>query len=557
MKYLLLSILAISFFSVTAIGQDKAYLSEDLQGIAFLKSMDDVQAEGVESPYALKTSYEGLFLKNVQPPNLLAFSEIFSSSLGQKVTLEDIEKIIGDVVLFYRENGQPVVNVFVPPQGVKHDIIQVVVIEATLGEIRIEGNEFFATEKIASLFRSVPGETLDSAVVQDDVTLLNKNPYRTIEMVYEEGKEKGTTDVVLTVDDKKPMKYTLAFEDSGNALTEDERVNLGWNWGNAFNRGDVINYGLSADPHGRFLKAHSVSYSTNFPWGHDLSLNGSFAKNGADFPDPSLKIDGLSWGGGINYSMPLPEISSVEGYVQNLVLGYAFSRSNNSLAFGQVQISNTKSDTSEFSLSYSGSLPDKLGMTIVGASLFYSPGGMTSHNSKADLAASGANNNQYERILFNVNRITMLPKNFIWNVGTQFQFASTNLPGGGKFGMGGWMTLPGYDEREANGDEGFLVMTDVTTPPIVVSKYFNQEWEDSLKLRAFFGYGNTSVKQFDSTTINPHITMMSVGPGLRYAVGENLTFRFDYGWQLKDSGGSLLTRRPYNHRGHFSLGLSY
>ena len=135
--------------------------------------------------------------------------------------------------------------------------------------------------------------------------------------------------------------------------------------------------------------------------------------------------------------------------------------------------------------------------------------------------------------------------------------ATENLPGGGKLGAGGYLTLPGYDEREANGDRGLILLQDITTPPVSPSSYFKKEWGDQLTGRIFWGYSDVSVKQINATTLNPHISMMSVGTGFRYNVGTNVSFRFDYGWQLKDSGVSSLTRRTDNSRGHFALSVSY
>ena len=92
---------------------------------------------------------------------------------------------------------------------------------------------------------------------------------------------------------------------------------------------------------------------------------------------------------------------------------------------------------------------------------------------------------------------------------------------------------------------------------MVLSKFFNQNWKDQLFLKVFAGYGETRVKGIDNNTLDPHTTLMSVGPGFRYNVGDHLNMKFDYGIQLKDSGQVLLTRRGYNHRGHFGVGLSF
>ena len=50
------------------------------------------------------------------------------------------------------------------------------------------------------------------------------------------------------------------------------------------------------------------------------------------------------------------------------------------------------------------------------------------------------------------------------------------------------------------------------------------------------------------------VELASAGLGTRFSIGQNVKARFDYGWQLKDSG---IAGSPINGRVHFSLLVSY
>lgn len=534
-------------------------LTTNLRALVFYPSSNLVIGDGVT-----REIVEGIHFEGVYPPEQEILVNKLESYLGNSITKEELDELINEVILHYRDADFPVVDVLTPPQTIRNGIIQLVAIESRLDDLIVEGNRHFSTEQIKKFLQLEQGEIINQKDLNTRLDQLNKNAYRTVDISYDAGSESGTTTAYVKVDDQIPMKYTLAFEDTGNALTEDERISASFNWGDVFDTGHTFNYTYTGDPLAKYLKSHSAAYSINFPWGHDLAISANYARNGADLPDPTLNVSGKSWGGSLNYTLPIPSWIPnplFDNYVETLTLGYNFSRSNNLLEFNQIQVSNTISDTSELKFTYSGTLPDDYGLTIFSSALTYSPGDTTGHNSDTELAASGASSANYGYILFNLNRITIIKnpvlENWISNATIQYQMASKNLPGGGKLGSGGYLTLPGYDEREANGDRGIILMADLTTPPFSPSSYFKKEWGDQMTGRFFWGYSDVSAKQANAATLNPNISMMSIGTGFRYNVGSYLSFRFDYGWQLKDSGVSTLTRRDANSRGHFSMSLSY
>lgn len=307
-------------------------------------------------------------------------------------------------------------------------------------------------------------------------------------------------------------------------------------------------------PKFEFLESHNASYTVPFANASSLMLRGNWAENGADFPDPSLAIKGESYGLGATYSYSLKKFLGLNHEVSG---GVDFKRSNNSLAFNQIRISNTTTDVIQGTLGYTASKMDKHGYWSGNLNLTLSPGDLSKHNNARDLASSGATDDSYEYAKVTLSRMQRLPKGFVGSVTATGQIASENLPGSEKIGAGGSTSLTGYDEREANGDRGFSLVADVTSPAVSPTQYLIGSKKDQLTFRFFIGYADVSSKFKTLNSTNPNISLLSFGPGFRYQFQDYLQASFDYGIQLKDSGNSLITREGDNQRAHFSLGVSW
>jgi hemolysin activation/secretion protein len=91
------------------------------------------------------------------------------------------------------------------------------------------------------------------------------------------------------------------------------------------------------------------------------------------------------------------------------------------------------------------------------------------------------------------------------------------------------------------------------SPSIFPFKEFGlTKLNDQLQFLAFFDYSITKNNNL-LTNEDPHVQLASVGPGIRYAITPYASARFDYGWQLYDTG--LNTRA--NSRGHLGIIFSY
>jgi hemolysin activation/secretion protein len=173
---------------------------------------------------------------------------------------------------------------------------------------------------------------------------------------------------------------------------------------------------------------------------------------------------------------------------------------------------------------------------------------LTDHNNSQDFNNLRSRSTAYYFYTrLNAERITRLPADFSWVIRALGQYAPIErLQPSEELALGGYSTLRGYDERIILGDSGWVVSNELRTPPLHFTDYVHLKIpRDELQFLAFFDYGAVRVndpQSDDQIAGNPNKTLYSVGGGLRYAIGSNLSLRFDYGYPL--------TQKQLNERQH-------
>ncbi len=522
-----------------------AVLVAALNGIVFIDDVSKLDPSG-------RGNTNGVLIDGeLEVDDVSLFKQRFDKLLNQPITLNLLDRITNTVVRYYRSHDRPIVDALVPQgQDITDGVIQIIVILGQRGDVRVEGMKYFSEEKLTSAIRLKRNNTITQRELEEDIAWLNNNPFRTVDILFERGKEFSQTDIVLDVEDRFPLRVYGGVEDTGTQLTGKQRWLSGFNWGNAFGLDHQLNYQFTSSFNSGILNAHSFNYVAPLPWRHTATLFGAYAKSNPDPTAAGFNLDGENYQLGFRYNIPLKKYKALS---HNLNLGYDFKRSNNNLDFGGLSVFSTYTNISQFSFSYNGSVKDKHGATSFGSTLYISPGDMMSDNSDAEFAASRSKASaDYVYARFNVNRVTRLPKDFSWIAELQFQLSTNNLLGSEQFGIGGYQTVRGYDAYQAVGDEGVLIKNEIRTPTTTLLKRLSIEVPDEqLQALWFFDYG--SVKNVDLLAGEGGTDLMSTGVGLRYSIAPYLTLRADYGWQLK----KLSATDDLDNRLHIGLVLSY
>jgi len=504
----------------------EAVVTAEVKALVFVDNGEAVKADGVPGASGVITGISILQQED--------FREKLQPYLGKPATMATLNKISRDVIDYYRREGFPVVNVVVPRQTVRDGVIQLVVTEAKVGKVIVEGAKWFNPDKFKNEVSLREGDTVDGDQLQEDVRWLNTNPFRSTDLAFQPGEAPGTTDVILEVNDRMPLRFFFTYDNYGIDLTGKNRLSTGFNFGNLFNLDQQLNFQYTTTTQEIFnsLNAYSGSWIVPFPWRNYLTVYGAYAGSQAEIA-PNNTLKGDSWQVSARYNAPLPMIFE---YTHEVYGGFDFKQSSNSLLIFNTPIQGGGGfglyNVFQLTAGYSGNIPDPIGSTSFEVAGFYSPGGLGTLNDQDTYSQIRANADpDYGYGKLNFKRGFLLPLNFSLTGAFNGQITTSNLMPTEQYGLGGYNTVRGYDERVANGDNAWVINLEFWTPPGSIFKIFgNQEVEDRIQFLAFWDYGFVGYEQPQPGQVNSWL--MSVGPGLRYNIDRYVSVQFDWGFQL-------------------------
>ena len=528
--------------------EDEVQVTENLRGLVFLRAKEDVKREGMEGV----TGVEVRDIPLIAGPD---FAEMLEPYLNKPAKLGTLKTIQREAILYCRNHDRPLVDVIVPNQEVDptNGVVQIVLVEGRIGKVTVrnEGRKWFTDESILRSIRLEPGDAVSEKRLLADIDWLNRNPFREVTPGFRQGEQAGLSDMQLDVRDRIPFRVFGGYEDSGTEATGRDRLLAGFNWGDAFRQGHQLNYQYSTDAEFDTLMAHSASYIAPLPWRHTVSVYGTYVDietgvgNGAD-------STAINYQGALRYAVPLP---IMKDYQHEAFGGFDFKHNETDLLFGGTSALPTEAEVAQLVAGYNGSLNDKWGRTSFGIQGFYSPGDLTDENDDESFESQrpGAEANYYYGRL-TMERITRLPWELSWIIRGGGQLASGELIPSEQLGVGGYNTVRGYDEREANGDRGFVASTELRSPAwTVLGRISKWNVQDQAQVLAFMDYG--LAENIDPLVGETTAHLNSVGGGVRYTISRYLTFRLDYGYQLHKSGSP--TESDYKSRVHIGVIGSY
>ena len=482
-----------------------------------------------------------------------AFRAAVAPFIGQPLTLARLNEITRAVILRYRDKDHPLVNVVVPEQDVNNGVVQLAVVEFKLGRVRVEGNEWFASDVLADEVSLKPGDAIIGSRLLIDQTVLNANPVRQVDLLYERGTTAGSTDLVLKTADRLPLRAFVGFDDAGPPVLGPDRYEAGFTWANVFGLDHQFSYQFTASsdilsgnpslpgrPDAPRFEAHAFNYTLPLPWSDQLTIFGLYAR-----AVPRLAGDfdqlGLTGQASLRYTLRLPP---AERFTQELQFGYDFKTTNNNLAFGGTQVTANVSEIDQAMAQYSATLGDPYGSTTATGIFYAAPGGITGGNDKADFEtqrAGAAAHYAYGQLT--VERLTPLPKlgpvpaGLVWSIKGTLQRATAPLLASEELALGGVGSVRGYDPYVVIGDEGWLLSNELRAPAFSLTGLFRDApWLDRLQPFVFndVGHASSLVAQVGEPS---SATLASVGIGANYTIDRYVVLYGDFGWQLRGVPG--------------------
>jgi len=565
-------------------GGDKVILPT-LKGLVFIDNINQLKKGGV--------SGLGIATGNLTMLDDKAIRDQLDGFIGKPLTQTSVQQLGSIIAEWYRQKKFPFVDVSVPAgQDVTNGVVQVVVAESRMGNLKTRGNYWFSDNLLKRNVRVQPGERINIGDLEEDKNWINQNPFRLVNIVASRGDEPGVTDLTVdTVIEKFPVRGYVGYANSGTPVLGHDRWNLGFIWGNAAWNDDQFSYqfqssndfwhsrqelnGQEVDPQ---FRSHTFNYAAALPWRDKIIFYGYLI-------DATPKVDfgilngllpnqtGEDFSMAVRYSGRLP---STRKFDEHFEIGFEFKSSSNNLVFEAVPDipslgGHGTTEIAQFVFEYDATERDDYGQTELSNAIVWGPGGLTGlNNTPAFFAQTGdpSIRDHYVYDHFVLTRVTGLPlqgdlaKSLGWFGGVTSitklvaQVSNANLLPSEQLGAGGAASVRGYDERAANGAVGVLVSQEFRTPGFSLAKQLlntDSPWNDETQLGIFYDFG--SVHDKTQVPFTPSsIQLSSVGMGFHLLAGpdQNIRIDLDYGFQLH----KLPFARDDSQYGHIAVTLA-
>ena len=523
-----------------------APVSHEIHGIMLLGdgSLVRPSSQTVEGVSAIKVNA----LQN--DPKFL--KELERQYVGKPLTKETIQAIKQTVADHYAELNQPFVAVNVPRQELTNGVLQLVVTEAKLGEIRCSGNEYFGSTQLIDYIHTKPGQSIDAKQMREDIAFMNQNPFRRTDAVFVPGKSLGVTDLELLTADQWPYRIYAGADNSGTIATNRNRIFAGLNLGKTIVKDSEVSFQYTQAPDTDRYYSLSGLVRVPVPWyRHTFQAFGGFASVKPESGVSSLKPEGKAWSVDLRYRVPIFETGA--HFLQSMVFGYDFKESNTNLIFGGDSDYYGLADINQFMIGYDLGLSTKMRKVNFTAELYISPSSITNHNDSKSFKTLRYGANATYAYLKVTQSLSQQLKGWRFSYDFAGQVASTNLLPSEQLSMTGYHAVRGFEERILDLDNGGVLNITVETPRFSPAKLLGaKKTYDELYVLAFYdmGMGCNHMLTPGEERFN---SLGSIGPGIRYEFSRYCSAHLDYGFQLWHNGFDSVTGSRYN----FGVALSY
>jgi hemolysin activation/secretion protein len=525
---------------------DHATITEETKGILLLGRSDLVKRTG-------RSDIEGLQVEELKlPGSVKKLQKKLKEYFGQPLTKYNILQIKKTIIEYYRDEGRPVIHVQVPEQNVSTGVLQMIVFESKLGTVRAIGNKHFSDKRILGYVKLKEGEPINANKLIQDLNWMNRNTFRQTDAFFTPGKAEGTTDIDLLTKDRRTWRIYAGTDNTGLIQTGEERWFGGINFGNFLNWDQLFTYQFTSASNYKDFNASSFQWVIPLPWRDILSFYGGYSNvhtNNLRIPfNPGFGTHGQSMQASMRWDVPLPPMVD---FLNEFMWGLDWKRTNNNLSFFGTEFFGKSVNLFQIMAGYNLGYEDPKRKVSFTWENFFSPGGWLSQQSKErynDLRL-------YARPLYYYTRVTLAPifRHVATGVSVHLtlrgQWSTANLLSSEEYGIGGYNTVRGYNERQFNGDDAFNGNFEIRTPQWKL--FWRKKRRDTVQLLAFYDYGKIWVhKQMPG---EPKSEMLdSLGAGIRYIIDPYVTVRADYGYGLR-----VIPEERRRYKVHFGVVASY
>lgn len=505
---------------------EKEYEGKPLEPYKEIPSLEiDIPEERLEMPPGIKIPIREVVIEGNESFSCEEIKKWLKGKFPGELSIEDIYKLCQFIDSNYAQKGYFLARAYPPPQTIENGVLVIRIMEGRLGEVQVVGNRRYTTKFIQNYFTRLQGRPLRYDDFMRALLLLNENSDLSAGAVFEKGKEVGTADLIIRVDDNLPIHLYLNANNYGRKLTTNFRAGGRLDCGNLLCNGDTLSI------------AEVVGFPMDALYFSDVKYRVPLTSNGA-----FLELAYL-WS---KFDVEVFRNFHLVGksVIYTIKGSYALTRSRNLSVdffsyfdFKQIQNFALGSLTSYDKLRVltTGFLIDhynpKQGRDYlnarVGCGIPHFLGGL-----KVDAPHSSRPPAGGRFIVFNADydRLQHLPYDAFLYLHASGQYSPGKLTVPEQIYIGGSDTVRGFPLACALGDSGYYANVELRIPPpFLANKRFfmaKKSWREVLQIVGFFDQGGVFLQSVGN------VFLAGSGFGLRLQWPWSLTLSLDVGYPL-------------------------
>lgn len=469
---------------------------------------------------------------------------------GKEKDFGDVQRALEALEGAYRELGYGVIQVQLPEQDITRGIVRFNIKQPKIGKVVIEGNEHFSTENVRRALPSVKeGETPNSNEIARNLQIAGEHPIKQTSVLLRSGAGDDLVDVNVRVTDDKPWRLVATLDNSGTADTGYNRLGLGFQHTNLFDRDHTISLQYITSP-SQLNQVSIYGFGYHIPYyrlNSSLDLYAGYSDVDSGVVGNLFSVSGKGTIYGARWNYYLPKAGDID---HKVYFGLDYRAFQNNVALGGIGGFVPDITIHPVSVGYSGIKRMTASEWSFNGSLSHNfPGG--NDGTAGDFSRTRINAPGNYTVLRAGTTFSHAFRNE-WQsrVAVTAQYTDNSLVPGEQFGIGGDYTVRGYLPREAANDKGYATQLELYTPNLAGHLALGDKWRT--RLVGFYDFGAV-------TRNNPlpgeqeGKYLASTGIGMRLSYGKSVSLRLDVAQILRDHG----TRQTDQQRVTAGLVLIY
>ncbi len=443
---------------------------------------------------------------------------ITSTLVDREVSIKELFDAVAAINELYKARGCATCQAFLPPQKVEGGVVEVRLVEGTLGTASVAGAGYIREGFILDRIHAKPGEVLDLKALEKDLAFINNtNDFKTAASL-KPGATFGTVDAVIRTQEPPRFGLTLFGDNAGRDETGRNRTGLIFNARSVFGVSDPLTISASGSDG---ALAGSVGYSLPVNrWGTRIGMQyDSSAIDIRSGPFKQLDITGTASNAGLTLTQPLIAENQLR---LNVFGGYNTKDSITKFAGSPI----TRADTRTFSLGFDA-------QRFTGQGFWYT----------RQVVTSGTTSYAGDSDFIKYNADALWTESFRGGVTTvvrgSFQLSNEpRLPTFEQFFLGGMATVRGYPEGLLIGARGYFVSAELQFPlwRAGAPAAGTAPGGDRLRGVVFLDHGGVIPGGVTGANFDWGDTLTSAGTGLLYNFSRYLNGRVMLGFPLVERG---------------------